>query len=99
MRNSDRQDLWLGISGNCGSMDLDTVKRFYYGFMKYVVRTVKTKGIVQLPDFGKFELRELPERRQHSLYTNQLVTVAPRKSMGFVLSPELKDYLNDRIRK
>lgn len=75
----------------CGINDVDTAKKLYRGFVRFVVRETVRNGELVMPDFGKFQIKELGEHKSGLGNCSEFVPVS--KVFKFYPSRKLRDYV------
>ena len=61
---------------------------------KAVVDAAKAGGEVSLPQFGKFKVKDRPERQGRNPTTGAAITVAASRKLAFTAAKAVKDALN-----
>ena len=80
------------LSTNAGLSDLDVTKRFYYGMIRTIIRELRDKHTISLPDLGKFELKIHKGRRYGNVSTGKTEFISARPTMKFYPCKALKEY-------
>jgi len=68
--------LFQELSAACGVADRKSAMRFYYGFLKYLIRELSETGPVYLPEFGHFKLRRVKAKKYFNVH-KQAMDIAP----------------------
>ena len=92
-----KNKLYKALSIECGIADANSSMRFYYGFVRYVLKELKETGRIQLPEFGVFEIVEDKGRRMHGLKTGNIIKIPPVKRLAFRPARKLKDHIKKRF--
>ena len=59
-----------------------------------MVDAAKAGGEVSLPQFGKFKVKDRPERQGHNPTTDAAITVAASRKLAFTAAKAVKDAFN-----
>ena len=87
--------LFLELSAACGVADRKSAMRFYYGFLKYLIRELSETGPVYLPEFGHFKLRKVKSKRYFNVY-KQAMDIAPECTrLVFRPAKRMKEHFRD----
>ena len=63
-------------------------------FLKELIAEAATGGEISLPGFGKFKVKESPEREGRNPATGEKIKIAASKKLSFVPAKAIKDALN-----
>ena len=63
-------------------------------FLKELIAEAATGGEISLPGFGKFKVKESPEREGRNPANGEKIKIAASKKLSFVPAKAIKDALN-----
>ncbi len=63
-------------------------------FLKELIAEAATGGEISLPGFGKFKVKETPEREGRNPANGEKIKIAASKKLSFVPAKAVKDALN-----
>ena len=63
-------------------------------FLKELIAEAVAGGEISLPGFGKFKVKESPEREGRNPATGEKIKIAASKKLSFVPAKAIKDALN-----
>ena len=63
-------------------------------FLKELIAEAATGGEISLPGFGKFKVKESPEREGRNPANGEKIKIAASKNLSFVPAKAIKDALN-----
>jgi len=92
-----KNKLYKALSVECGVADTDSSMRFYYGFVRYVLRELRENGKIQLPDFGTFEVVTDKPRRYMDVRSGVASYLPEVKRVSFRPSRKLKEYAKNKF--
>jgi len=92
MKELSIEEFFKQISIDSGTMDIDFVRRVYYGMIRTMSRELRTKRRVKMPDWGDFILRMYKERNHRDVNTKQLYRLPPTPMLKFKVDYKLKKY-------
>lgn len=99
MSVAPKKNLFRELSQAIGVMDEESAMRYYYGFVRYLIRELKEGNEIQLPELGKFFLRERKDKVLHNVNTGQRELMEGSYSVIFKPSKRLKDYFKTYVKK
>lgn len=79
------------IAIHSGLSDLRTIKDVYYGMVRTISRELKDKHVVELPDWGEFNLKIHKSRRFISV-NGQAGILPPKPTVKFSPNNNVKKY-------
>lgn len=79
------------IAINSGISDLRTIKDIYYGMVRTMSQELKSKHIVDLPDWGEFELK-IHKSRKFVSVTGIPGVLPPKPTVKFAPDHKVKKY-------
>ena len=94
---SDKRQLFNELSIACNSLDVESVKQFYYGFMRYVIRETKKRGSLSFPDFGTFRIVNYKPRMARDVRSNCSKWVPASVGMKFKPDYKVNLYIRDQL--
>ena len=97
MKSVPPDEFFRLVALNSGISDLRTVKDIYYGMIKTISREIKGKGVVNIPDWGKFYLTVYKERNFLDVSTGKMAKLPPRPSVKFTPDIKVKKYFQALI--
>jgi DNA-binding protein HU-beta len=65
-------------------------------FLKELIAEAAAGGEISLPGFGKFKVKETPEREGRNPANGEKIKIAASKKLSFVPAKAVKDALNGR---
>ena len=80
------------VSTNSGGVDLETVKRVYYGVVNTMSKQLKARHVITLPDWGSFSLRIHKARLGKEIRTNKARMFPAYGEVKFVPFSKLKAF-------
>src|SRR3989304_1219647 len=87
------KNLYKELSMEIGVMDEKSTMFYYYGFIRYIIKKLKKKSEIQLPEFGKIFLRKRKSKILHNIHTRMhVMTGGENFSIIFKPCKKLKDY-------
>jgi len=92
MKSISSEEFFKKIAINAGIRDLDTVKDFYYGMVRTISRELKDKQIINLPDWGEFNLRVMKSRRTTDVNTKNIINLPAKTLVKFSPDYKVKKY-------
>lgn len=88
----------LAIEMNC--LSADDAQRFYYCFLKFVIKRCKKEGKIELPEWGEFKLSVFKERPVDIVVNGRRIgerrILPPTKALKFKENRKLREYLNQK---
>ena len=69
-------------------------KTLIEAFLKELIAEAATGGEISLPGFGKFKVKESPEREGRNPANGEKIKIAASKKLSFVPAKAIKDALN-----
>lgn len=91
MKSINQDEFFKRIAVNSGISDLRTIKDIYYGMVRTMSQELKSKQIIDLPDWGEFELKIHKSRRFVSV-TGQPGVLPPKPTVKFAPNYKVKKY-------
>ncbi len=85
-------ELAKGVATSTGSSDADAKKAIAAVFDQIAGAAVKGEE-VSIPGFGKFAIKDRPERQGRNPATGEAITIAASKKVAFTAAKGLKDKL------
>ena len=85
-------DLSKGVAEATGSNEADAKKAITAVFDQIAAAAVKGEE-VSIPGFGKFTVKDRPEREGRNPGTGEAITIAASKKVAFTAAKGLKDKL------
>jgi DNA-binding protein HU-beta len=85
-------DLAKGVAGATGSSETDAKKAITAVFDQIAGAAAKGED-VSIPGFGKFSVKDRPEREGRNPATGAAMTIAASKKVSFTAAKGLKDKL------
>lgn len=85
-------ELAKGVATSTGSSDADAKKAIAAVFDQIAGAAAKGEE-VSIPGFGKFAIKDRPERQGRNPATGEAITIAASKKVAFTAAKGLKDKL------
>jgi nucleoid DNA-binding protein len=93
---ADRNKFFGEIASLAGcSSDISISKRVYYAIIKVIMRHIREKGYVELPDWGMFYLIEVNGKVTLNRQTGQQMALPPLRMLKWRNNHNLKEYFNN----
>jgi nucleoid DNA-binding protein len=80
-----------------GGLDPATVRSVYVALIRYVLKTMKTKGLCPLPDFGVFRIKKYAERIIIGVRSREAEKIPSTKVIKFDPDYKLKRYIKEKF--
>ena len=93
----EKNELFSNLAIAMNTVDVNVAKKFYYDFIKFVIKQTKEKGTLQLPDFGTFRMGVQKGRMGWMPRTGERRWVEGSFSLRFKSDYKVRAYVNDRI--
>ena len=94
MKSIPTEEFFRKVAVNAGIRDLDTVKDFYYGMVRTISRELKDKQIINLPDWGEFNLKVMKGRRTTNVNTGEIIDLPAKTLVKFSPNWKVKKYFH-----
>lgn len=91
-RSVSPEEFFKLVALNSGASDLKNVKDIFYGMIRTISRELRNKGIVDLPDWGRFEVKIYKERRILDVNLKELLVVPETPMVKFYPCKAVKKY-------
>ena len=85
-------DLAKGVAGTTGTSEVDAKKAIAAVFEQIAAAAAKGEEVA-IPGFGKFAVKDRPEREGRNPSTGEAMTIAASKKVAFTAAKGLKDKL------
>jgi DNA-binding protein HU-beta len=92
MNSMNINELAKGVARSTGSSDADAKKAIAAVFDQIAGAAAKGEE-VSIPGFGKFAIKDRPERQGRNPATGEAITIAASKKVAFTAAKGLKDKL------
>lgn len=86
------EDFFKQIAVHAGISDLTVVKDVYFGMIKTISRELKDKEIINLPEWGYFDLRVHSERMSVDVNDGKKRVLPPKTVVKFTPDYKVKKY-------
>ena len=97
MKSISTDEFFKLLAVNSGISDLDVVKRVFYGMIKTISRELRSKEIINLPDWGKFLLKTHKARKSTNIYTGEQILIPDTKTIKFEPDYKVKKYFHSLL--
>ena len=94
--NKQKQDEIITAISIESGIDPATVRTVFVGMVRYILKTLRYKGICPLPDFGIFRITEYKRRRAQNVNTGVVEMMGERKVIKFEPDYKLKHYIKEK---
>jgi len=90
------KNLFQKLSEENEYADPEIMKSFYYAFLRMLLKELRAKGKIKLPDFGELRIVEHKARRSRNVNTNEMIMLPPMKTVKFSPGKQLKFYFRNK---
>lgn len=92
MKSIKPDEFFKLVATKSGISDLDIVKRVFYGMIKVISGELRSKHIVNMPDWGEFVLKVHKSRNALNINTKQIEILPPKTTVKFNPDYKVKRY-------
>jgi len=75
LNNKEKDIFFSNLAAGFGSFDTSYARKFYYNLARYIVKELKEKGKIELPDLGVFKLSVKKGVSTTNMWTGERVYV------------------------
>ncbi|APX67902.1 DNA-binding protein HU (plasmid) [Sphingomonas sp. LK11] len=86
-------ELAKGVAASTGSSEADAKKAITAAVFDQIAAAAAKGDEVSIPGFGKFAVKDRPERQGRNPATGEAMTIAASKKVAFTAAKGLKDKL------
>jgi nucleoid DNA-binding protein len=90
-----QEEFFRNVSLNSGVADLRTIKDIYFGLVRTITREMRDRRVVDLPEFGKFELLIYKEKMFRNINTGVWEPLPLRPVAKFTSNHNLQKYFQE----
>lgn len=90
----DRGKFFGEVAKHCSFSDLSSLQDFYYGLLRTILKELDEVGVVYLPDFGKFTMRVLKNKKIFLVRSRVMADMGEKRNILFQASTKLKQSIN-----
>ncbi len=94
MKSINSEEFFKLVAVKAGIVDLDTVKKVYYGMIKAISNELRNKHVVKMPDWGELSLLMYKSRRTRNINTGRVEALPPKPMVKFVADYKVKKYFH-----
>ena len=92
MKSIKPEEFFKLIAVHSGVSDLDLVRRIYYGMVKTISKELRGKHIINLPDWGEFNLKIHKSRKSRDVNSGVFIILPPIPTVKFKPDYKVKRY-------
>lgn len=92
MKSIGPEEFYKMIAVNSGISDLQVVKDIFYGMIKTISRELKSKQVINLPDWGEFSLTIHKSRKMMDVNNKTIITIPAKPTVKFTPDYKMKKY-------
>ena len=95
-KQNKRNKLFNEMAIAFNNLDIDTVERFYYDMVRFIVNETKKRGKLVLPDLGVFKIIHYKRRMNWDPVLGKRKLVDESIGLSFNVDYKIRYYLNNK---
>jgi len=101
MKQPAKREFFNKLAVEMGLLNPEDAKKYYYAFVRLLIRTTKQEGFCEAPDLGKFEIRVFTGKRRRNLHglkgsvTAEVVRGDPLRVIKWIADYKIKTFINN----
>jgi len=96
MGPDERDEFFNELAIALNKSDLKETKELYFALARFIVKSVKKKGLINLPDVGMIRIKEMKGRLGFVPTTKIRKEYPPCNTVRFLADYKFKKYVNDK---
>ncbi len=84
------------VSAKGNYLDPSVVTDVYYALIRLILEELRTKGSIEMPEFGKFRVHEHKARRSTNVNTGEVIMLDAINIVKFEPCKKLKYYIKNK---